>query len=202
MPALRCTNEECGHTWSERSRLAIGSDCPECGEPAEPVGVDDDGPVRPKAPAPSDYAHPAHARKKARQVARERGFVKPPVVVHKIARDLGFEIHASNRLGDLSGRLVGKVIEVNANESTERQRFSVAHELGHHFLGTRHGDGRTAEREANAFAGELLVPGPMLREAMATTTAAPELRRRFAVSRQVLRIAAEQHKLDDRLTED
>jgi Zn-dependent peptidase ImmA (M78 family) len=127
--------------------------------------------------------------------------VRPPVVAHKIARDLGFEVRESNRLGRLSARLIDKVIEVNSGDPAVRQRFSVAHELGHHFLGTRHGDGKTAEQEADAFAGELLVPGPMLREVMATTTDTAELRRKFAVSGQVLRIAAEHHKLDDRLTE-
>jgi len=162
--------------------------------------VDDDGPVRPAPPTPSERAHPGYAREKARQVVREHGFVRPPVVVHKIARDLGFEVRQGTNLGRLSARLAAKVIELNPDEPAVRQRFSVAHELGHHFLGSRHGDGEIAEREANAFAGELLVPGPMLNAAMGTTTDAAALRKKFAVSRQVLQIAAEHHKLDSRLT--
>lgn len=128
------------------------------------------------------------------------GFVRPPVVVHAIARSLGFTVRTSHTLGPLSARLVGDAIEVNADEPSVRQRFSVAHELGHHFLGTVHGGGEIAEREADSFAGELLVPGPMLREAIKATSDAAELRKLFAVSRDVLRIAAETHGLVDRLT--
>jgi hypothetical protein len=44
VPLLRCTNRDCGHQWSEHSQLAVDSDCPECGDPAKAVGVDDDLP--------------------------------------------------------------------------------------------------------------------------------------------------------------
>ena len=200
MPTLRCIDEGCGHTWHERSELAVGADCEVCGASTVVVGVDDDGPPG-LEPAPAlDRAHPGYARQKAREVAREHRFVRPPIVVHKIARDLGFEVKKSHKLGGLSARLAGKVIEVNAEEPGVRHRFSVAHELGHHFLGTRHGAGKVAEQEADAFAGELLVPGPMLKTAMESTTDAAELRKMFAVSRDVLRIAAEHHKLEKRLT--
>lgn len=143
--------------------------------------------------------HPGHAREKARKVLREHGIGRPPVVVHAIARQCGFEVGDSHQLGKLSARLVGQVIEVNAEEPVVRQRFSVAHELGHHFLGTRHGDGPLAEQEANAFAGELLVPGHMLRSAVEQTTDTNALATLFKVSRQVLEIAAQHHKLFDQL---
>lgn len=197
---LRCTDEDCGHSWFERSQLAIGADCACCGEPTEVVGVDDDPPAEVQPPESDARAHPAHARTKAREVARTHGFVRPPVVVHAIARSLGFTVRRSHKLGPLSARLVGDAIEVNADEPPVRQRFSVAHELGHHFLGSVHGGGGIAEREADSFAGELLVPGPMLREAIKATTDAAELRKLFAVSRDVLRIAAETHGLADGLT--
>lgn len=200
MPTLRCTDDDCGHSWPERSELAVGADCEVCGAPTVVVGVDDDGPPGLESVPALDRAHPGYARQKAREIAREHRLVQPPVVVHKIARDLGFEVKKSHNLGGLSARLAGKVIEVNAEEPSVRHRFSVAHELGHHFLGTRHGGGKVAEQEANAFAGELLVPGPMLKTAMESTTDATELRKMFAVSRNVLRIAAEHHKLDKRLT--
>ncbi len=201
---LRCTDKDCGHTWFERSALAAGADCEVCGEPSELVGVDDEPPAElaASATASDDRSHPAHARTKAREVAKAHGFVRPPVIVHKIARDLGFTVRSSHNLGTLRARLVGDVIEVNANEPAVAHRFSVAHELGHHFLGTVHGSGPTAEDEANAFAGELLVSGPMLRHALSDTTDARELRELFKVSRDVLRIAAQTHKLSDRITGD
>jgi len=203
VPLLRCTNRDCGHQWSERSQLAVDSDCPECGDPAEVVGVDNDIPSELDAVASQprgERAHPGHARERAREVLREHRIARPPVVVHALARKCGFDIRESHTLGKLSARLVGKVIEVNTEDPAVRQRFSVAHELGHHFLGTRHGDGPLAEQEANAFAGELLVPGHMLRSAMEQTTDTRELAKLFKVSREVLEIAAKQHKLFDRLS--
>jgi hypothetical protein len=203
VPLLHCTNRDCGHEWFERSHLAIDSDCPECGDPAKVVGVDDDLPSELDAVAAQpqgERAHPGHARERAREILREHRIARPPVVVHSLARKSGFDIRESRTLGKLSARLVGKVIEVNADDPVVRQRFSVAHELGHHFLHTRHGDGQLAEQEANAFAGELLVPGQMLRSSMEQTTDTRELARLFKVSRQALEIAAQHHKLNDRLS--
>lgn len=200
MPLLRCINDECGREWYERSNLAIGADCDVCGGETVVVGVDDDGPPRSGEPQTLDPAHPGYARAKARQIARTHGFASPPVIVHSIARQLGFTVTTSQRLGGLRARLVGEKIEVSADEPPVAQRFSVAHELGHHFLGTVHGGGEVAEREADAFAGELLVPGPMLHDAMRATTDRAELRKRFKVSRNVLEIAAGHHHLADRLT--
>jgi hypothetical protein len=200
MPLLRCTDNDCGHQFSVTSRLAIGQPCEECGADTMEVGVDDDLPAELVEPPADTRAHPAHARERARQVAREHGFHRPPVIVHSIARQLGFTVQASHGLGTLRARLVGQHIEVNADEPPVAQRFSVAHELGHHLLGTQHGDGETAEQEADAFAGELLVPGPMLRQALESTTDARELRQLFKVSREVLEIAARHHRLSDRIT--
>ena len=203
MPLLRCADEDCGHRWSQRSYLAVGEDCPVCGEPSVEVGVDDETPAELNDVSTrlgKERAHPAHAREKAREVLRQHGIARPPIVVHSIAHKCGFQVRESHQLGKLSARLVAKVIEVNADDLPVRQRFSVAHELGHHFLDTRHGDGPLAEQEANAFAGELLVPGHMLESAMEQTTDTLELVKIFKVSRQVLEIAAKHHKRFDRLT--
>lgn len=203
MPLLRCSDPECGHVWSVRSHLRVGEDCPECGESSVEVGVDDQPPAELNAASArlrQERAHPGHAREKARQVLREHEIGRPHVVVHSIARKCGFEVRQSGRLGKLTARLVGNVIEVRADDPPVRQRFSVAHELGHHFLGTRHGDGPLAEQEANAFAGELLVPGHMLESAMKQTTDTRELMKIFKVSRQVLEITAKHHKRFDALT--
>ena len=87
---------------------------------------------------------------------------------------------------DLSGFLLRNpednsvILGVNSKHSQNRQRFTIGHELGHHFLHSSsvHVDGRyqimnrdakskegtdTQEIEANLFAGELLVPEHMLR---------------------------------------
>lgn len=67
-------------------------------------------------------------------------------------------------------------IFLNGSQAVTRQRFTLAHELGHHRLGhravvdgTETVDGRTTdpvEQQANAFAGEFLAPEQALRNWM------------------------------------
>ncbi len=109
----------------------------------------------------------------------------PPVPVDEIARKLGLEIE-SRRFDDaeFSGILVREggqaIVGVNASHAPTRQRFSVAHEIGHFLLheGTRVFIDRgynvnlrnresslgtnTEEIEANTFAANLLVPDRFL----------------------------------------
>jgi Zn-dependent peptidase ImmA (M78 family) len=100
---------------------------------------------------------------------------------------------------------------VNARQHPHRQRFSLAHELGHFFL---HRDGMPedavnidnpptgedeigsptkspAEIEADLFAGELLVPLEMLKAH--TGKPISELSKLFLVSEQVVSIAISRH---------
>lgn len=110
---------------------------------------------------------------------------KPPVPVEKIARLSGLEVRKQtlqNRDSDISGFILrsGKdaIIGVNSGHAGVRQRFTIAHELGHylihsHGLDQVHVDRRFEvrfrdqlssegtdgdEREANYFAAELLMP--------------------------------------------
>jgi Zn-dependent peptidase ImmA (M78 family) len=108
---------------------------------------------------------------------------QPPVPLEKIARGLGAEIRYESLAGDLSGALYrsqngAPVIGVNDWHAEVRQRFTIAHELGHLQLHreTLFVDGvlkRNAESsmaisareiEANAFAAELLMPRGLLVE--------------------------------------
>lgn len=103
-----------------------------------------------------------------------------PVPVEKIARSVGVNVAYNNFNNEVSGLLVRKpgeaVIGVAKEQSKERQRFTIAHELGHYLL--HEGDevhvdkmfrvnlrsplSSTAEDveevEANAFAASLLMP--------------------------------------------
>lgn len=101
-----------------------------------------------------------------------------PVNVGMIAQSLGYEIKTISPFEvDLSGMATvengRKVIYINTRDHPNRQRFTIAHEIGHHYLGhTR--DGVTkfrdnpnhystgyqnpVELEANEFAAELLMP--------------------------------------------
>lgn len=112
----------------------------------------------------------------------------PPVDVNKIAKKLNIEIKVKPYEGndDLSGILVrdyhGTFIGVNALHLKPRQRFTIAHELGHFLLHevdplfidkkisiyyrhSRATDGvDEKEVEANNFAGMLLIPTKFLED--------------------------------------
>jgi Zn-dependent peptidase ImmA (M78 family) len=102
-----------------------------------------------------------------------------PVDVRAVADKIGIEVITTEELSQqgLSGKIEFKeqprknpVIYVNAQESEARQRFTIAHELGHYFCG--HSDscredpafnlspavGLYEERQANEFAANLLMP--------------------------------------------
>lgn len=113
-----------------------------------------------------------------------------PVPVEQIVRNLGVEIIRTTTQDELSGFMLRdgsrgrNVIGVNAGHSPTRQRFTIAHELGHYLLhhgNPVHVDGVASYRidrrnpsssrgdepheiEANMFAAELLMPEEFLRE--------------------------------------
>lgn len=128
------------------------------------------------------------ARRKARELLREAGVAEAPIPIEQLAKRAGGEIRYEPFRGELSGmRLAqarGSVIGVNALHARVRQRFTIAHEIGHLLL---HPDDRfhldkslpiqfrdersstgedEAEVEANQFAAELLMPEDMVRKAV------------------------------------
>jgi Zn-dependent peptidase ImmA (M78 family) len=115
----------------------------------------------------------------------------PPVPVENIALDMGLVIRREPlEEGDVSGLLyqsgTSAMIGVNSQEPPTRQRFTIAHELGHFLLhgkqklyvdkGFRiHLRDQTSseatdrqEIEANQFAAELLMPEEMVRRMLGT----------------------------------
>lgn len=100
--------------------------------------------------------------------------IQPEKLIHKIQDlDLCYE--------DLNEQISGKinydferskyVITINKNHHANRQRFTMAHELGHYILnhGTkedtlyRNGETDPDEIEANVFAAEILMPTGVIR---------------------------------------
>jgi Zn-dependent peptidase ImmA (M78 family) len=126
----------------------------------------------------------ALAKRKARDLLEKAGINRAPVQVEKLAEIVGARVEYEAYDGELSGMLLrrGKeaVIGVNLRHSPTRQRFSIAHEIGHMLLhktetfhlAERHQvkfrDLRSAtgqdsdEIEANQFAAELLMPEEFL----------------------------------------
>jgi Zn-dependent peptidase ImmA (M78 family) len=125
-----------------------------------------------------------HAREAAQSVLKEHRITSAPVPVDRIARQLGVRVQFAPLDNDLSGMAHIRdgivVVGVNSLHAPNRQRFTLAHELGHVVLhrpileGAVHVDrvllrDRNSstgtdqqEIEANAFASELLMPTEIL----------------------------------------
>lgn len=195
MPTYYCS--ECEEEFFERSEMAAMSPCQLCGS-EDSVARADEEPTVPELhrPAPDPGAGP---RKAAAELLEELEISEPPIDVEAIARRLGLTVSAEV-LGNVDGEIRGKKIRVNSAHSSVRQRFTVAHELGHLRMHTTHGErGSEVERQANEFAGALLVPPAMLSKAVREGLSFEELRRRFQVSRDALSIALAKGKLTARL---
>lgn len=116
-----------------------------------------------------------HIRSKVSDLLRNANVQRPPVPVEKIAEMLKLEVRYSPSSDDVSGTLIRKgkelIIGINSNQHPNRQRFTIAHEVGHFvmqkswqlhvdedFCINRDGSNNSEEIEANRFAAELLMP--------------------------------------------
>jgi Zn-dependent peptidase ImmA (M78 family) len=121
-------------------------------------------------------------RKLALRLLSEFAVDSAPVPVKDIADDLGVTVQLAPAQDDLSGFLFRdhaakrSVIGVNSGHSATRQKFTIAHELGHFLLhdyedvhvdrgfSVKLRSGKSSEgtddeeKEANLFAAELLMP--------------------------------------------
>jgi len=117
---------------------------------------------------------------KAVEILQEFQITSPSVPIEKIAKKMGAKVRFSPLDDELSGMIFIKegtpIIGVNSFHAPNRQRFTIAHELGHYALGHSglseevHIDkilmrGSIAasgtdeiEIEANRFAAEILMP--------------------------------------------
>lgn len=156
------------------------------------------------------------ARRKARELLSEAKIRKAPVPVERLARLAGARIHYEPFVGQISGMVHRQmngvaIIGVNSSHPVKRQRFTIAHELGHLILhkdenlhvdekspiGFRNEESSLAtkspEIEANQFAAELLMPVDILAKEieslpdnLETEEAVLELANRFEVSEQAM----------------
>lgn len=142
----------------------------------------------------------------------DHGQTRPPVRIESIAKALGVEVRTGD-LGDVSGVLVRHgdtaIIGTNSEQGAQRQRFTIAHELGHFLLHegiTNHVDRnyrlnyRSAESsqatnveeiEANYFAASILMPKHFLdarnaEEALDSDSLVAALAKEFHVSRHAM----------------
>jgi Zn-dependent peptidase ImmA (M78 family) len=78
------------------------------------------------------------ARYQAEALTETAGVRKPPVDVERLAQRLGLKIVHLELGEDVSGLLISKggstVIAVQERDPLNRQRFTIAHEIGHFYL--------------------------------------------------------------------
>ena len=163
----------------------------------------------------------AMARNYARRLIARHGIQSPPVDVEMIAAALELPIVRDDLGTGVSGLLVSNrgaaLVCVHETDHPNRQRFTIAHEIGHFVLRHQFVDGeyvhvdrgnfisqrgpRSAtgvdpkEIEANQFAACLLMPDDLVQQAVAAYGGSPlvdwqvsDLAAQFAVSEQAMTI--------------
>lgn len=155
---------------------------------------------------------------KATELLRQLGITDAPIPVDLIAKRLGVEIRFSPLDDELSGMVFindGKaIIGVNSMHHPNRQRFTIAHELGHFVLHKKYitneihvdkkfrvlmRDGKSTtgteliEIQANRFAASLLMPEDLVAKLLDERTfdiddetPLMELAKQFKVSKQTM----------------
>lgn len=160
----------------------------------------------------------ATAAARARDLLLEGGHRTIPVPIDKIARRLGASVSYEPFEKDVSGVAYRRgrdlLVGINSRHAATRQRFTLAHEIGHLVLHqgrpmTVDKDVRVNRRdrtsslatdaeeiEANAFAAEILMPAQQLRDEVRSSLnegaskgiLVAQLAARFDVSKQAMRI--------------
>lgn len=143
----------------------------------------------------------------------------PPVNIEGIIRDLGIDL---DKKAELDAEISGQIellsngvhrISVNRGEHYYRQRFTMAHELGHYLYhshlmrdgiddnrayrsephGRFHNTNitRSEETEANQFAAAILMPADILRREWQNNRDVEALAKKFQVSKRAMEIRLE-----------
>jgi Zn-dependent peptidase ImmA (M78 family) len=161
------------------------------------------------------------ARSFAEKLAERYGSKVPPINVERIAKSVGLRLVYADLGSDVSGLLVTKpphsYVCIHEKDVENRQRFTIAHEIGHfmlrhqfetgthvhvdrgHFISQRGPQASAGidlkEIEANQFAACLLMPAGILRNKVGELGSTPlldrdvsKLAQGFCVSEQAMTI--------------
>lgn len=156
------------------------------------------------SPRATDQYTPAIAVADAKRIAEYWNVpLRPYVVPEGIANALGLAVEYVPLPELVSGYLkciAGEwTIGINASHHPNRQRFTLAHELGHYFLHRDKGDFEDAllfrqvgafnadEIDANNFAAGLLMDEEEVRAARMSGSSVPELALKFQVSQDAIK---------------
>lgn len=141
------------------------------------------------------------ARKLARKLLKDSGCTTAPTLLRNVISYLKNESGLECAPLELSDALSGFLIEdenvtaigYNNSHHIHRQRFSVAHEIGHFILShnnqrkyelDRDRSNPIHEKEANIFAAELLMPLELLKKDLKNTCDTEELSKKYWVSKE------------------
>ena len=156
----------------------------------------------------------SQVEQRAMEVLKRHGLHSIPVDPVVLANSEGIKVHNAQFSEEGVSGMVAKrggdlTLLVNQNDPPYRKRFTIAHELGHHFLhlvadgefvdtvrdlfrDTEHekdlSDEKRAEVQANRFAAALLMPKELVEEAWKKSPSLSDLARMFNVSEQAMGI--------------
>lgn len=147
----------------------------------------------------------AFARSMAKKVLKDYKLSEVPTDLSVIFKNLGLKYIELNEADDIDGAIMeikGKpaIAVLNKARPLQRQRFTLAHELGHIFLKHTTRDVYDPEEirdktkppqeiEADTFASELLIPYEQLEKYTADMSNIDKLASTFLVSRQAITLA-------------
>lgn len=170
--------------------------------------------VKPKLLAPSEVSSKSISAEtftvaQLFDLAKRKGIESSPLDVQALLSALGVELLSVPMKDEISGVLSRSdtkgvwIVKVNALHHPNRQRFTIAHEIGHYCRHRwqqnefqdqnffRNGDSNAMEAEANRFASELLMPEHVFKEKTRLFTGSIEaIAQYFKVSTLAVRVRA------------
>jgi len=150
---------------------------------------------------------------RAKDVLRAHGLYRVPIDPVVLAHKLGISLRNAkfsdeSLVGMIAQRSGSSMILVNQSDSPNRKRFTIAHELGHHFLHLQGEDGEFVDGEAdlfretpgtvettdkammevqaNKFAASLLMPSELVRQEWDKLRSVERIARHFNVSEEAM----------------
>lgn len=105
--------------------------------------------------APVKYLRRSEIERKAGDILRSHGLETVPINPVTLAERVGIRVNNAKFADDTLSGMIAKrgddiMILVSREDSPNRKRFTIAHELAHHFLHLV-GDGEFVDREADLF---------------------------------------------------
>jgi Zn-dependent peptidase ImmA (M78 family) len=159
----------------------------------------------------------SHAGKLATKLLLDVKLNAPPIDLDKILKFLNINLLEYEFPPNISAILLKDenmlVVGVNKSHHPNRQRFSIAHEIGHYQLGHYNDvfidtaeissgrfdydndSNKVQEQEANHFASELLLPSPMLKKDFEKLKDVAAVAKIYGVSKDALWIKLIRSKL-------